>query len=106
QRLDRRASPLLQALACRLLPLQALRQTLLQVAHPGAFVPSRLTGDGPLGLDLALPRLCPPTHRPLPSHERDDRTDFGDRLGEDALMNKSDDRVLARRGTSFFCCRT
>src|SRR5207249_11987517 len=77
------------------LALQRFRQSLLKLANPRALALQRLTGDGQLGFDLGLPRLCPPTHRPLlASHRRFDRTEIDDRLGEGALVGKSDGRVL------------
>src|SRR5216683_6829392 len=77
------------------LALQRLLQSLLKLADPGALVLRRLTGDGSLGFGLGLPRLCSPTHRPLlASHRRFDHTEIDDRLGEGALVGKSDGRVL------------
>ena len=87
QRLGQGAILLLQDLACRFLPLQALRQALLELAAPGGFDLRRLAGDREPG--GALPGLCPPTHRPLlASHRRYDRTEIDDRLGEDAPEGK------------------
>ena len=57
----------------------------------GATSGTKGTGE----TDLGLPRLCSPTHRPLlASHRRYDRTEIDDRLGEGALVGKSDGRVL------------
>ena len=103
-RLDvrRRATDHLKDLARRRLLLQRLRlalqrlcQALLELADPRTFVLPLLTGAGLLGFDLGLPRFCFPTHRPLlTSHRRFDRTEIDDRLGEGALVGKSDGRIL------------
>jgi hypothetical protein len=61
---------------------------------PSTFF-SAVPTTGRLGSTLGLPRLCSPTHRPLlASHRRFDRTEIDDRLGEGALVGKSDGRIL------------
>ncbi len=74
----------------RPLPLQTLRQALLQFATLGGFLLRRLAGDRSPGFNLSLCGLCSPTHRPLlTSYRRYDRAEIDDRLGERALVGKS-----------------
>src|SRR6266851_3994288 len=76
------------------LALQRLLQSLLKLADPRAFVLRRLTGDGQLGFDLALPRLCPPTHRPLLPSQSVTTVTIEGRLRDGVLVGKSGSRVF------------
>ena len=95
QHLGQRAILLLQDLACRIFPLQALREALVELATLGGSVLRRLAGDREPGFYLRLPGLCPPTHRPLlASQRRYDCVAIEGRLRDRALVGKSEGRVL------------
>src|SRR4029450_2753000 len=59
-----------QRAARRFLPLQALRQALLQIVTLGGFVLRQRAGAWLLGDDLCLPGLGPPTHLALLTSQR------------------------------------
>src|SRR5262245_15804673 len=73
QRLGQHAVLFLQDLACRLLPLQALRQALLQVADLAARVFGRLANRRSLGLHFSLLGPSPTIHPPLLASSHSER---------------------------------
>ncbi len=67
------------------LALECLRQTLLKIADPRAFVLQRLASGGGLGFDLRLRGLCAPTHRSVPPSRGEA---IADRLDEGGSVDK------------------
>jgi len=69
---------------------------LVKIVDAGALALQRFARDRELGIDFRLRRLCSSTHLAslLASHRRYERTETDDRLGEGALVGKSDGQFL------------